>query len=120
MLGTNGGGFFNANSAHPFENPTPLTNFLQMLSIFLIPAGLTYTLGQMVASQKHGWAVFAAMSRALVRGCGDMLLGGVAGKSGAGTCVSTCPQQATICRPAATWKARKYASALRTPRCLRR
>ncbi len=62
MLGTNGGGFFNANSAHPFENPTPLTNFLQMLSIFLIPAGLTYTLGQMVASQKHGWAVFAAMS----------------------------------------------------------
>jgi K+-transporting ATPase ATPase A chain len=62
MLGTNGGGFFNANSAHPFENPTPLTNFLQMLSIFLIPAGLTYTLGQMVGSRKHGWAVFAAMS----------------------------------------------------------
>jgi len=62
MLGTNGGGFFNANSSHPFENPTPLTNFLQMLSIFLIPAGLTYTLGKMVGSQKHGWAVFAAMS----------------------------------------------------------
>ena len=62
MLGTNGGGFFNANSAHPFENPTPLTNFLQMLSIFLIPAGLTCTLGQMVGSPKHGWAVFAAMS----------------------------------------------------------
>ncbi len=62
MLGTNGGGFFNANSAHPFENPTPLTNFLQMLSIFLIPAGLTYTLGQMVGSPRHGWAVFAAMS----------------------------------------------------------
>ncbi len=62
MLGTNGGGFFNANSAHPFENPTPLTNFLQMLSIFLIPAGLTYTLGKMVGSRKHGWAVFAAMS----------------------------------------------------------
>ena len=62
MLGTNGGGFFNANSAHPFENPTPLTNFLQMLSIFLIPAGLTYTLGRMVGSRKHGWAVFAAMS----------------------------------------------------------
>ena len=62
MLGTNGGGFFNANSAHPFENPTPLSNFLQMLSIFLIPAGLTYTLGQMVGSRKHGWAVFAAMS----------------------------------------------------------
>ena len=62
MLGTNGGGFFNANSSHPFENPTPLTNFLQMLSIFLIPAGLTFTLGQMVGSPKHGWAVFAAMS----------------------------------------------------------
>ena len=62
MLGTNGGGFLNANSAHPFENPTPLTNFLQMLSIFLIPAGLTVTLGQMTRSPKHGWAVFAAMS----------------------------------------------------------
>jgi K+-transporting ATPase ATPase A chain len=61
MLGTNGGGFFNANSAHPFENPTPLTNFLQMLSIFLIPAGLTYTLGRMTGSPGHGWAVFAAM-----------------------------------------------------------
>ena len=62
MLGTNGGGFFNANSAHPFENPTALTNLLQMLSIFLIPAGLTVTLGQMTHSPKHGWAVFAAMS----------------------------------------------------------
>jgi K+-transporting ATPase ATPase A chain len=62
MLGTNGGGFFNANSAHPFENPTPLTNFLQLLSIFLIPAGLCITLGQMVGSPKHGWAVLAAMT----------------------------------------------------------
>jgi len=62
MLGTNGGGFFNANSAHPFENPTPFSNFLQMLSIFLIPAGLTVTLGQMTKSPKHGWAVFAAMA----------------------------------------------------------
>ncbi len=61
MLGTNGGGFFNANSAHPFENPTPLTNFLEMLSIFLIPAGLCVTLGQMVGSPKHGWAVLGAM-----------------------------------------------------------
>jgi potassium-transporting ATPase potassium-binding subunit len=61
MLGTNGGGFFNANSAHPFENPTPLTNFLQILSIFIIPAGLTYTLGRMTGSPGHGWAVFAAM-----------------------------------------------------------
>jgi K+-transporting ATPase ATPase A chain len=61
MLGTNGGGFFNANSAHPFENPTPLSNFLQMLAIFLLPAGLAIALGQMVGSPKHGWAVLAAM-----------------------------------------------------------
>jgi K+-transporting ATPase ATPase A chain len=61
MLGTNGGGFFNANSSHPFENPTPLSNFLQMLSIFLIPAGLAIMLGKMVGSSKHGWAVLAAM-----------------------------------------------------------
>ena len=62
MLGTNGGGFFNANSAHPFENPTPLSNYLQMLSIFLIPAGLTYTLGRMTGSPRHGWAVWSAMA----------------------------------------------------------
>jgi len=62
MLGTNGGGFFNANSAHPFENPTPLSNFLQLLSIFAIPAGLTYTFGKMVKDTKQGWAIFAAMS----------------------------------------------------------
>jgi K+-transporting ATPase ATPase A chain len=61
MLGTNGGGFTNANSAHPFENPTPFSNLLQMLSIFIIPAGLTYTLGRMTGSPGHGWAVFAAM-----------------------------------------------------------
>jgi len=62
MLGTNGGGFFAANSGHPFENPTPLSNYLQMLSIFAIPAGLTYTLGRMTGSQRHGWAVWAAMA----------------------------------------------------------
>ncbi|MGD0890669.1 MAG: potassium-transporting ATPase subunit KdpA [Terracidiphilus sp.] len=61
MLGTNGGGFFNANSAHPFENPTPFSNFLQILSIFIIPAGLTFTLGRMTGSPGHGWAVLAAM-----------------------------------------------------------
>ncbi len=60
--GTNGGGFFNANSSHPFENPTPLTNLLEMFAIFAIAAGLTYTLGRMTGAQKHGWAVFAAMS----------------------------------------------------------
>jgi len=62
MLGTNGGGFFNANAAHPYENPTPLSNFLQMLSIFLIPSGLTYYLGRKVRNQKHGWAVWSAMA----------------------------------------------------------
>jgi K+-transporting ATPase ATPase A chain len=62
MLGTNGGGFFNANSSHPFENPTPLSNLMQMFSIFLIPGALTVTLGRMTRSPAHGWAVFAAMS----------------------------------------------------------
>jgi K+-transporting ATPase ATPase A chain len=60
--GTNGGGFFNANSAHPFENPTPFTNLIAMFSIFAISAGLTYSLGRMTGSQKHGWAVWAAMA----------------------------------------------------------
>ncbi|HZD77639.1 MAG TPA: potassium-transporting ATPase subunit KdpA [Acidobacteriaceae bacterium] len=62
MLGTNGGGFFNANSAHPFENPTPFSNLVEMFSIFLIPAALTVTLGQMTGSPRHGWAVFGAMA----------------------------------------------------------
>jgi K+-transporting ATPase ATPase A chain len=61
QLGTNGGGFFNANSAHPFENPTPWTNFWQMLAIFAIPAALTYTYGRLARNQKHGWALWAAM-----------------------------------------------------------
>jgi K+-transporting ATPase ATPase A chain len=61
QLGTNGGGFFNANAAHPFENPTPWTNFWSMFTIFMIPSALTYLLGRMVKSQKHGWAVWSAM-----------------------------------------------------------
>ena len=61
MLGTNGGGFFNANSAHPYENPTPFSNYLEIISIFVIGAGLTYTLGRMTGSRGHGWAVFGAM-----------------------------------------------------------
>jgi potassium-transporting ATPase potassium-binding subunit len=60
--GTNGGGFFNANSAHPYENPTPLSNFIEMFAIFAISSGLTYTLGVMTKSRKHGWAVWAAMA----------------------------------------------------------
>jgi K+-transporting ATPase ATPase A chain len=61
MLGTNGGGYVNANAAHPFENPTPLSNFLQILSIFAIPSALTWYLGRMVKNQRHGWAVWGAM-----------------------------------------------------------
>ena len=62
MLGTNGGGFFQANSAHPFENPTPFTNMIQIILIFVIPAGLTYTFGRMVGDTRQGWALFAAMA----------------------------------------------------------
>jgi len=62
ILGTNGGGFFAANASHPYENPTPLSNLIQMLSIFLIPSGLTYYLGRMVKNQRHGWAVWASMT----------------------------------------------------------
>jgi K+-transporting ATPase ATPase A chain len=62
MFGTNGGGFFNANSAHPFENPTPLTNFIQLILIFAVPSALTYTLGRMTGSPRHGWAVWSAMA----------------------------------------------------------
>lgn len=68
QLGTNGGGFFNANSAHPFENPTPLSNFVQLLLILLIPSAFTYTLGRMVKNQRHGWAVWAAMMILLCAG----------------------------------------------------
>jgi K+-transporting ATPase ATPase A chain len=68
MVGTNGGGFFNANSAHPFENPTPLTNFVQMLAIFLIPAALCFAFGRMVKDARQGWTLFAAMAILFVAG----------------------------------------------------
>jgi K+-transporting ATPase ATPase A chain len=68
QLGSNGGGFFNANSSHPFENPTPLSNFLELLAILIIPAALTYTYGKMVGSVRHGWTVFLVMSILLVAG----------------------------------------------------
>jgi K+-transporting ATPase ATPase A chain len=68
MLGTNGGGFFNANAAHPYENPTPLSNFLQMLAILLIPSGLTVYLGRAVKNPRHGWAVWSAMALLFLAG----------------------------------------------------
>src|SRR5258708_10926379 len=68
MFGTNGGGFFNANSAHPYENPTPFSNFLEMILIFAIPSALTYTLGRMTGSQRHGWAIWAAMTALFLAG----------------------------------------------------
>ncbi len=75
MLGTNGGGFFNANSAHPFENPTPIVNLVEMLLVFLVPAGLTFTYGRMARDARQGWALFAAMA--------VLFLGGVAVAYGA-------------------------------------
>jgi len=68
MLGVNGGGFMNANAAHPYENPTPLTNFIQMLTILLLPSGLTWYLGRSVNNQRHGWAVWSAMVVLLLAG----------------------------------------------------
>ncbi|BCM26118.1 potassium-transporting ATPase subunit KdpA [Methyloradius palustris] len=79
MLGTNGGGFFNANSAHPYENPTPFTNFLQMVAIFLIPAGLCYAFGLMVGDKRQGWAVFAAMGLIFVVMAGVLVVSEQAG-----------------------------------------
>jgi potassium-transporting ATPase potassium-binding subunit len=91
-FGTNGGGFFNANSAHPFENPTPLTNLIELFAIFAIGSGLTYTLGRMTNSQPHGWAVWAAMAILFLAGVtvaywaearGNPLLAGTDQKVGA-------------------------------------
>src|SRR4029079_14657776 len=78
QLGTNGGGFFNVNSAHPFENPTPLANFLELLSILLIPAALCYTFGKMVGDTRQGWAILAAMTIIFV----PLLLGSVVAEQG--------------------------------------
>ena len=94
MIGTNGGGFTNANSAHPFENPTPFSNFLQMLFIFIIPAGLTYTFGKMVKDTRQGWAHLRRHERAVPGGrAGDVSLR--AGRQSQ-------PGQAGHCRPPAT------------------
>ena len=78
MLGTNGGGFFNANAAHPFENPTALSNFVQMISIFALGAALTNVFGRMVGNQRQGWAILAAMGVLFIAGVAVCLLGGSA------------------------------------------
>ncbi len=103
MLGTNGGGFFNANSAHPYENPTPFSNFLQMVLIFVIPAGLTYTFGKMVRDTRQGWALLAAMTILFLAGVAVVYHAEQAGN----------PILAKLgVAPAATWRARKSGSAL--------
>jgi potassium-transporting ATPase potassium-binding subunit len=88
QLGTNGGGFFNVNSAHPFENPTPLSNFLEMLAILLLPAALTYTFGKMVGSQRQGWALFAVMLVLFVAGLSASLYAEYSGNPVLGTSIS--------------------------------
>jgi potassium-transporting ATPase potassium-binding subunit len=108
MLGTNGGGFFNANSAHPYENPTPLSNFAQMLLIFAIGAALTNVFGRMVGDQRQGWATLAAM--------GVLFLAGVA-VARKRTPIRRWRRSASI-REAATWKARRSTSVSPTRRCL--
>ncbi len=116
MLGTNGGGFFNANSAHPFENPTPFTNLIEMLSILLIPAGLTVTLGQMTQLAEAWLGGLRRDGGSLVRRRSHLLLGGGASEPAAAT-VWTNPSPHS--RAAATWRARRFASASPTPRSSR-
>ncbi|SMC25025.1 K+-transporting ATPase ATPase A chain [Andreprevotia lacus DSM 23236] len=93
MIGTNGGGFFNANSAHPYENPTPLANFLQMIAIFLVPASLCFVFGRMVGDRRQGWAVLAAMTLIFVLAYGALVSAEIAGnpalqQAGAGSALN--------------------------------
>ena len=111
-LGTNGGGFFNANSAHPFENPTPLSNLIEMFSIFAISAGLTYTLGRMTGSQRHGWAVWAAMAILFLAGVTTAYWAEARGNP---LLAERRSAREPPFNPAATWRAKKSASASPTP-----
>ena len=114
-LGTNGGGFFNANSAHPFENPTPLSNFLEMLSILLIPAALCYTFGKMVGDTRQGWAILVAMTIFFV-----LLLSVTVWAEGSGN-PAVASLGVDVKRPISTrvaiWKARKCALVWSTRPC---
>ena len=117
-LGTNGGGFFNVNSAYPFENPTGLSNLIELFLILCIPASLTYTYGRMVGSRRQGWALFAAMSVLFIASVVVVYIAELHGTpaqhaAGIHTASSTA-------RPAATSRARTSASASPTPRCGRR
>lgn len=118
LLGTNGGGFFNTNSAHPFENPTPLANFMEMLCIFLIPAALCFTFGNMVADKRQGFAIFSAMFvmftflhwASLISNKWVILTFRL---------WESISYQALL-RPEAIWKARKSVSAFRPAACSQR
>ena len=110
MLGTNGGGFFNANAAHPFENPTPLSNYLQIISIFAIGAALTNVFGRMVGNQRQGWAILAVMGVLFIAGVIVCYWAEAARQP---------PRSTRSALPAATWKARKSASASSPRRCSR-
>ena len=112
MLGTNGGGYTNANAAHPFENPTPLSNFLQILSIFAIPSALTYYLGRMVKNQRHGWAVWGAMFA--------MFIAGVLVCWRAESYGNPIHQKLGVAAEEGTWRARRCVSASSIPPSLRR
>ena len=118
-LGTNGGGFFNVNSAFPFENPSGLTNFVEMLLILVIPASLTYTYGRMVGSQRQGWAIFAAMFVALRRRRRRRLRRPSSTAPSPSTPPASTPTPSAA-PPAATSRARSSASGSPAPRCGRR
>ena len=107
VLGTNGGGFFNVNSAMPFENPNGLTNFVEMLAMLAIPASLTYTYGRIVGSRRQGWTIFGVMATVFIAGVIVVYLA---------ESQATPPRPRPV-SPARTWKARSCASARAAPRC---
>ena len=112
LLSGDGGGFFNANSAHPFENPTALAGIVEMLLIFLIGVALTNAFGRMVGDQRHGWVLFGAMAMLFVAASPSSM-------AARRIRIPRCRSSASIRLPA-TWKARRCASAPASPRCLRR
>ena len=109
MLGTNGGGFYNANGAHPFENPTPLSNFLEVLSILLIAAALCYAFGKMVGDTRQGWTILAAMTVMFCAGLAVCLYFEQRGTPGSAPWAWTCGPAPR--RRAGTWRGRRSASA---------